>query len=1166
MGADRSLARGRRKPPNAALGDTADVATVQRRRAQAADVLHSSNSSVQRKVEVGEPDDQFEKEADAVAERVAAGGTAPRISRLGAEDSVHRATDSAKLDDQEDKDKLPGTVQRTSESDVVEEELADSDAVQRAVQRAAGDESVDDDFEDGETQTRVQASGAAGASHSDVAGRAVGNRGSGRPLDRQTRNVLESGLGADLSGVRVHDDIAARQAASDLNARAFTYGSDIWLGPGESEHDTRLMAHEATHVVQQRGAVQRRIQRQDNDTPQDTAEIDQDLRTFQLPRIKARHMRTYRGWASRGSLVRVAAYDRGNPNQKDGVWLPNVSIPQPKLDALHLDPDNPDRQTINVHNRAITDTYRNLVDLIKVPDWNRRGERLDHPFEVDHIVELQVGNWTGSGPANELQNMELLDKSSNSSAGGGTRSSIRANVRRYLRATQQASGRDAVTNYLDTTPINFDRVELRGSGRTETNSQWWTRAEIERGDQLEGAAPIGNVDESGSATSFALMSIGRKLTLGEYGHDVGQTAIVLEDPVQRKRVSGLDISRFDLDPNYTTKTGTQQLGTATATWDLPPMLNAPTEEFTLPLYRNTQYSAFLGDLPPLDGVEANHLSLANFGQVEQEGNAIRATGQLTPSIPLLNAPIELHLIGDELRFAMYYSPDQLTLPVPGLTIDDAMIGVYVGTEGFGAEGSIDFTIRNLGTGAIYAGVDDEGNFEVSGTLNFDSELFDRAQISVWYRNSGFGGSGTLGIDSPEKVRGIQSAEITVGYDEGVMTATGTINPDIPAIENATLTMTYSEEEGLLVGGTAQLTSDTPGIRSGSLEATVRKRPDADNYELSATGQAQPDIPGLDTSLTIAYDDGALTIEGDAEYSRGMLAGSLSIGVTNRVLSEDGEPTDEIGDSMRAYGGGTVTVQLTPWLAGTVGVHLLPNGEIELMGSIGLPDTLELFPEQVYERNIFSINMDIPIIGVAVAGQRIGIFATIGGGLDLSAGIGPGQLQELGLTITYNPDREDETHIEGGARLVIPAHAGLRMFVRAALGAGIPIVSATLGLEVGGQLGIEGAAEAGVEIDWTPATGLVLDAEIEVWAEPKFRFDITGFAEVTADLLLTEISLYEQRWELAAVEIGSDYRLGLRLPYHQEGDQFAGIDFNAVEFEVPDIDAGEVLGSLVDRIT
>jgi hypothetical protein len=247
------------------------------------------------------------------------------------------------------------------------------------------------------------------------------------------------------------------------------------------------------------------------------------------------------------------------------------------------------------------------------------------------------------------------------------------------------------------------------------------------------------------------------------------------------------------------------------------------------------------------------------------------------------------------------------------------------------------------------------------------------------------------------------------------------------------------------------------------------------------------------------------------------------------------------------------------------VRFLPNGELELTGRIELPDALDIFPEKRFDRNIFSINLDIPILGFAVAGQRVGIFATIGGGLDLSAGIGPGQLRDLGIGITYNPDHEDQTHITGSARLVIPADAGLRLFIRGALGAGIPIVSASLGLEVGGQLGLEGAVEAGVTVDWTPATGLTIDALGEIYVQPKFRFDLTGFLTVDADLVLTTINLYEQRWELAAFEAGPDLRFGVRFPIHYEEGQPFDISLDDVEFDVPDIDPLALVGDLMERI-
>jgi hypothetical protein len=65
---------------------------------------------------------------------------------------------------------------------------------------------------------------------------------------------MSAQFGRDFSDVRVKSDAEAGDLARTLGARAFTNGRDIWLGRGESINDTRLIAHELTHVVQQGAA------------------------------------------------------------------------------------------------------------------------------------------------------------------------------------------------------------------------------------------------------------------------------------------------------------------------------------------------------------------------------------------------------------------------------------------------------------------------------------------------------------------------------------------------------------------------------------------------------------------------------------------------------------------------------------------------------------------------------------------------------------------------------------------------------------------------------------------------------------------------------------------------------------------------------------------------
>ncbi|WP_435880405.1 eCIS core domain-containing protein [Streptomyces zaomyceticus] len=74
--------------------------------------------------------------------------------------------------------------------------------------------------------------------------------GAGRPLDTSLRAEMESRLGADFSDVRVHDDGAARASSAEIGARAYTSGSHVVLGAGGGDKHT--LAHELTHVIQQR--------------------------------------------------------------------------------------------------------------------------------------------------------------------------------------------------------------------------------------------------------------------------------------------------------------------------------------------------------------------------------------------------------------------------------------------------------------------------------------------------------------------------------------------------------------------------------------------------------------------------------------------------------------------------------------------------------------------------------------------------------------------------------------------------------------------------------------------------------------------------------------------------------------------------------------------------
>jgi hypothetical protein len=179
-------------------------------------------SHVQAKIAVGEPGDRYEREADEVASRVASGQKVGRILRI--------VSASA-----------PPLGSKEKDATMLLRENRTEETTKRA---------------DWARFAQLQSGPSAGGYiESPEMERALTAPGAGRPLPDGMRAQMERGLGDDFSTVRVHDTAADHDAAESLNAKAFAYREHVWLGPAGSTNDSKLMAHELTHVIQQRGSL-----------------------------------------------------------------------------------------------------------------------------------------------------------------------------------------------------------------------------------------------------------------------------------------------------------------------------------------------------------------------------------------------------------------------------------------------------------------------------------------------------------------------------------------------------------------------------------------------------------------------------------------------------------------------------------------------------------------------------------------------------------------------------------------------------------------------------------------------------------------------------------------------------------------------------------------------
>jgi hypothetical protein len=182
---------------------------------------------IQPRLSIGSPDDPYEKEADAMADRVM---RMPDTSFIQRKCSACEEEDPIHI-----KPEVTFIQKKTRD---YEEERIQTKPVIPFVQRK-GDNSQ------------------------NVASDAVVNsiqstRGGGSALSGPTKSFMESRFDNDFSNVRVHTGDYAVQLSKELNAEAFTVGSDIYFNQGRYNTDSsggkNLLAHELTHVVQQEGA------------------------------------------------------------------------------------------------------------------------------------------------------------------------------------------------------------------------------------------------------------------------------------------------------------------------------------------------------------------------------------------------------------------------------------------------------------------------------------------------------------------------------------------------------------------------------------------------------------------------------------------------------------------------------------------------------------------------------------------------------------------------------------------------------------------------------------------------------------------------------------------------------------------------------------------------
>ena len=1043
----------------------------------------------------------------------------------------------------------------------------------------------------------------------------------------------------------MHDDAAARSAARDISAQAFTYGQDIYSSAGRYQPGTEggreLLAHELAHTVQQRpGArLERRVQRQPTrrgggdgssrpaaggtSAPSDTTTADAPARPaspLQLGQLAVPGFRLQGPEAHRytspanpplqrsqnytGSRAATDESGVGRARPQRELWAEAMQRSATLTRAVrgqliawrarnHAD-DGPAaggadqlvvRSNATTQGRYMIGTLAEVAGQLSLPDWDRNGGSSvgrERGFQVDHILELQLTGFPEHIEGHDISNFQLLRASVNQASGPAIDDAIDDTIVRYLRTLPQEVLNDRSLNLrarssAPTAPVTkedahvvkqhyllqFSSVVGTRQPRSAQAADAWSKDEVERGDHLakqHGGRPIvefTSLAELGGHGSVVVLPSAS----GGHARHLSTREAPTGGEAETWKPFRLESKSFNVGRDWADH---EELGTLNLV--IPrghKTFKAGPAPLTLTRLPGAQYAGHLGGRggrgagaaisEQLTGLNLRRASPVVVEEADLDAHGFVIQGHVITDLPLLQGvTFDFAVRGDELELSKTFTATDFHVPPP-LHIDTTTMTLGVRSSGeLFVHGEIDASIDRVGSGYLRGAASTEEGFELEGGFDARSDLFNPAHIDLAYRQGRFSGHGILGIGAG-KVPGVRHAQLTASYEEGHFSAQGTADFDIPGVRSAEVHLDYDSAHGLTIGGTLTVGA-IPGIREGTLSATISERPDGSGYRLAAHGSATAAIPGFEAQLVIDYDDGAFLAQVTLPVHRGLIDGQITLGATNRPVDEQNQPIPNAPPlpDVSIFGSGTASMQITPWLHGTATVRLLPNGELEVDGTLSVPG-VNLWPEVAPEPTtlVHPPDFEFPIFGPVVL--------TFGGHLDLKYGLSAGVLSGS-LSVHYNPAHEDQTHLHGAIHLHASAFAGLELDIDVGIALDALVGSIGGSIELGAEVRADASVDPDIQIDWTPSTGFVIDPVFEAALTPKLLFHIR--ARVTASL-----AFWSKTWtkSLADYEFGSGLALTVRLPAHYDEAHGFSVDWNKLEFHHPDIDPLQTAKDFIEEL-
>jgi hypothetical protein len=1025
------------------------------------------------------------------------------------------------------------------------------------------------------SKVQKKGNGEAATAPSSVEQTLSATRGKGDPLPGKLQQSMGTAMGSDFSNVRVHSDQVAADMSNALNAQAFTHGNDIYFNKGKydplSRDGQHLLAHELTHTVQQGSALKRKdILQRTGETATTQAEINEtEFNNHPSNEKKGSIKKSGKQFTIRAINMSIKGYadkalvDASKPFKKPKeerntkqaeAWRGQIIDSIKKcLEAALPDPSLKNNGLLVLELKSnpavkVVGSFNQIAEEIKVPFWNKDGQSVIH--QIEHRVDFQlIGN--RADVIDNIKNLLLLDRQTNNQYGKNVKQDIR----------------DHIQSIIDHYKVKFKGLPSARKAMADKDYEIYFDSFL-----YEKVAPLGIIVKEfleNPADPFNPIS---KKNIDVRKFEVTKGHFILKTSADRAgylvpyKAKGVVIGGFrvtadgdeenhklnllKLEPASGKKVGKRTILEKDLTAiNFNPESEVPKSEQDVYIVNNQALAVKLKDLIGVKGLSPVVIKSADI----DSGFNLQVHGTVSHNVQFLkdnNVEVGFDINGTEVSVFAGISKDKITVFPKPFQITNSSLMLTAGTEGVEVDGDLGFEIKDLGKGNLSAIAGTTG-FAVAGDFELENKKFRGSQITFKYLKNEWEIGGKILVPEPKLITGIKKADLTVDYKTKKITAKGSAELDVPAIDSVKLDAEFNDNGSFNIKGNVEL-KKLPGIKSGSkVDVEVSKLQGSEEYSLSITGQVEPDlpkVPNLNTKFTVSYKDGLFKAEGKADFNakKGMISGELTVGVTNGNVVESKPPTEGNGKEITFYGNALLEFHPIESITSKIGVKINPKGEA--LFSAELDISAKPFEEvKPAPLEILKVSKDVLLAGVPFLSLNLRV------SLDASL-----YATWEPLIIKIKGSIKDKTYDEliAGkldAALNIEAETKATAGLKIGVGAGLTVTVAVLtgGAELKGNVALEavGKLTGTINAKWSGDKGLKLtEAEAKASVDLNLIPSLDGRAFVDLDLLISKKTLWERNYGIAKGEPTNLYKLGITVPFKfDDNNKLMPLNLKQIEF-------------------